>query len=156
MLHLRKPRHIPIDVSADLIHPMLGLIAKLCLCVCGALWALDVSISATPGGGDTVHAHLERTAAAKASRYTPGGARRLPDGHTLVPLIYSADHGWLNLEGLAFLQHTSSQVAARDPPLGVHDWQPHVAQIVQQHLARLAHALHMSHWQMHQACGRLL
>ena len=28
--------------------------------------------------------------------------------------------------------------------------------VTQLHLARLAHAMHLSHWQMHHACGRLL
>ena len=59
----------------------------------GTLWAFDVSVTATPGPEDTVHAHLERSANAKASRYRPGGERRLPEGHTLVPLIHSADYG---------------------------------------------------------------
>ena len=56
----------------------------------GTLWAFDVSIKATPGPEDIVHAHLERSANAKASRYRFGGDRRLPDGHTLVALIHSA------------------------------------------------------------------
>ena len=122
----------------------------------GTLWALDVSITASPGGGDTVHAHLERSAAAEASRYMPGGARGLPDGHTMVSLIYSSELGWLSLEGLAFLQRILSQVAACEPPLGVDAWRPHVSHVTQRHLAHLAHALHLSHWQMHHACGRLL
>ena len=122
----------------------------------GTLWAFDVSITATPGGEDTVHAHLERTAAAKASRYTPGGARSLPDGRTLVPLIYSAESGWLNLEGFAFLRRILTQIANADAPLAVDEWQPHTSLVTQQHLARLAHAMHLSHWQMHHACGRLL
>ena len=122
----------------------------------GTLWALDVSISATPGGGDTVHAHLERAATANASRYTPGGVRGLPAGHTMVPLIYSAESGWMNLESLAFLQHILAQVVATEPPLGIDEWQPHVSFNTQQHLARLAHALYLYHWQMRYACGQLL
>ena len=104
----------------------------------GTLWALDVSITATPGSSDTVHAHLERTATAKASRYTPGGARQLPDGHTLVPLIHSADYGWLSLEGLSFLQRLLTHIAASEPPLGIDAWKPHVASITSYHLATLA------------------
>ena len=86
----------------------------------------------------------------------PGSAEGLPEGHTLVPLIYSTKSGWLNLEGLAFWQRILSQVTAAEPPLGVDDWKPHVSHITQQHLARLAHAMHLSHWQMSHACGRLL
>ena len=107
-------------------------------------------------GGDTVHAHLERTAAAKASRYTPGGARQLPDGHTLVPLIHSADYGWLCLEALSFLQRLLSQIAATEAPIGINDWKPHATAVSSYHLATLASAAHLSHWQMHQACGRFL
>ena len=121
----------------------------------GTLWALDVSITATPGSSDTVHAHLERTATAKAFRYTPGGARH-PDGHTLVPLIHSADYGWLSLEGLSFLQRLLTYIAASEPPLGIDAWKSHVASVTSYHLATLASTMHLAHWQMHQACGRLL
>ena len=119
----------------------------------GTLWAFDVSITATPGPEDTVHAHLERSANAKASRYRPGGERRLPDGHTLVPLIHSADFGWLNTEELSFLQRILSQISAADAPPDVDGWQPNQTAVTQHHLARLSHAMHLAH---HNACGRLL
>ena len=122
----------------------------------GTLWALDVAVTATPGPHDTIHQHLERTASAKATRYTPGGARHLPDGHTLVPLIFSADHPWMNLEALQFLHKVLNQACAVTAPPTVGEWQPHVASLQQNHLAKLSHALHLSNWQMHAACGTLL
>ena len=122
----------------------------------GTLWAFDVSITATPGPEDTVHAQLERSTNAKASRYRAGGARQLLDGHTLVPLIHSADMGWLNLEALNFPQRILSQISAADAPPDVDGWQPHQVAVTQHHHARLSHALHLAHCQMHNACGRLL
>ena len=59
---------------------------------------------------DIVHVHLECSTTAKASHYVPVGNRHPPDGLTLVPLIYSANHGWFNLEGLGFLQCAIAQV----------------------------------------------
>ena len=95
----------------------------------GTLWALDASITANSGRWQIRCVHtLERTAAAKASALYPRWrARQLPDGHTLVPLIHSADHGWLSLEGLAFLQRILTQIAGTEPPLGISEWKPHVA-----------------------------
>ena len=122
----------------------------------GTLWAFDVSITATPGPEDTVHAHLERSANAKASRYRPGRERRLPDGHTLVPLIHSADFGWLGLEALSFLQRILSAISAADAPPDIEGWQPHHSAATQHHLAKLSQALHLAHCQMHSACGHLL
>ena len=100
------------------------------MCVCdtaaapgGTLWALDLSITAMTGPETDVHAHLERSSKAKASWSTPGGARGPPDSHTLVPLIYSADHPWINLEALGFLQPQHGGTAASrgltyEDPLG--------------------------------------
>ena len=92
----------------------------------GALWAIDVSITAA-WRGDTVHAHLECAAASKASRYTPGGARH---------------------EGLAFLQQVLARIAAAE---GVDDWKPHVSQSTQQHPRTPCTSHASSHWQMHMA-----
>ena len=122
----------------------------------GTLWALDVSVTATPGPEHTVHEHLERSANAKASRYRPGGERRLPDGHTLVPLIQSADFGWLGIEALTFLQRLLVQLSAADAPPSVEEWQPHMATVTQYQLAKLSQSMHLANWQMHTACGRLL
>ena len=122
----------------------------------GTLWALDVSITATPGPEGTVHEHLECSANAKASQCRPGGERRLPDGHTLVPLIHSADLGWFNIETMNLLQRLMSRLSVVDATPGVEDGQPLLATVTQLQLAKISQAMHLAHWQMHTACGRLL
>ena len=123
----------------------------------GTLWALDVSITAAPGGADTVHAHLERTATAKASRYTTGGVRRLPDGHTLVPS--DSQRGlWMAKLGRPFLPPALAD--NRSLPLS-HPWtsangSPTWHLLPHSILPPSPLRVHLGHWQMHQACGRLL
>ena len=60
--------------------------------------------------------HLERSANAKASRYLPAGARRLPGGHTLVPVIHSADQPWMCLKALKLLQTLLQQASVPTAP----------------------------------------
>ena len=122
----------------------------------GTQWALDISITASPDLFAAPHDHLQRSADAKATRYTPGGQRTLQDGHTLVPLIHSADSPWMCQEAAGFLQRLLRSYAARQAPVEPEDWLQHCHQQAAHWHASLSQCLALLNWQMHAACGRLL
>ena len=87
------------------------------------LWTFRSLPHQVPKG---VHQHLERSANAKASRYLTAGARRLPDGHTLVPFVHIADQRWMCLEALELLQTLLQQASVPTAPASPEEWVPHV------------------------------
>ena len=113
----------------------------------GKLYALDIAVTATPGTDDCSAAQSRTYGQSKP-------APTLPDCHTLAHPQYALAIDEPRSGGiLPRPPHTDRQAHGTQHPKV---WMPHLASITHQHCANLSHALHISHWRMHDACGRLL
>ena len=122
----------------------------------GERLACDVMVTAAPTPWSEHGTHLHRSSAAKATRYgtVPWGYTH--DRAQLVPLVLDAHNFWVAGDGLRLLHRLVAATARRHAPVAPLAWGAHFTATTAAAAAPLMHALVISSWQMHAACGRVL
>ena len=122
----------------------------------GARIACDVMVTASPTPWESHDTHLQRSAAAKATRYAtvPGGFTH--DRAQLWPLVHDAHNFWLDRDAARLLHRLLSVQARQAAPALSDQWSAHFSLASVEASAPLMQAAVLSSWQLHAACGRLL
>ena len=116
--------------------------------------ACDVMVTASPTPWQPHDDHLQRSGAAKATRYNATAGGLLHDGARLLPLVHDAHNHWLGAEALALLHLVHAQ-ASHNAPASPQSWNQHLQDVGALEAAHLLHTAVVTSWTMHAASGRM-